>query len=277
MQLISREITLSHLYRDFSAIRRLPCLPDSVSSIAKGTSIGLEFSSPNIAKPFHIGHLRSTFLGRFLSNLLRECGYKVTRINYLGDYGNQFGLLASQHSGNNSSTITIHDLYENYVRGHQQISHDPSLDLKVRQFGRLLESGNQAALETWKKLREIGLHYLQHMYRELDVDFDVWQAESDFASSSRKFIDENLAKNIFSCTPDNLVGLKVIEEHNNQNSQLKEKVSRIIPLSKSDGTSLYLTRDIIAAIYRVDEMKLDKIFYVVDDAQTPHFENLKQL
>ncbi|KAF4513963.1 UNVERIFIED_CONTAM: hypothetical protein B566_EDAN018304 [Ephemera danica] len=229
----------------------------------------LEFSSPNIAKPFHIGHLRSTIIGNFLSNLHAALEHHVVRINYLGDWGTQFGLLNVGLQLGNVSDAQIEEnpiqtLYEAYVVANQRAETDPAVHEKAREIFRQLEEGNFPEIKRWEKFRGYTVKELESTYARLGVKFDEYQWESMFgAREIRDVLDSLRSQGILTTSPEGRQTAKVGD--------------RNVTLVKSDGSSLYLTRDIAAALYRYEKHKFHKLLYIVDNSQSDHFTSLRHL
>lgn len=223
-----------------------------------------EFSSPNIAKPFHVGHLRSTIIGNFISNLFEYFEDDVTRINYLGDWGTQFGYIKvglelMAPSDEEMVRDPIKTLYNAYVYAHKLAQTDESIADKARNVFYQLEHGTGASLESWNVYRKYTVHTLEDVYRRLGVKFDEYHWESMYQKKEIQAILSILeSKNILEMESD---GRFVVLANN-----------RRIPVVKSDGTTLYLTRDIAAIKDRFERFKFDQIYYIVDNGQTDHFK-----
>eukprot|EP00092_Neocalanus_flemingeri_P027003 GFUD01029284.1.p1 GENE.GFUD01029284.1~~GFUD01029284.1.p1 ORF type:complete len:582 (-),score=149.51 GFUD01029284.1:36-1781(-) len=227
----------------------------------------VEFSSPNIAKPFHVGHFRSTILGNFVANINKAVGNQVTKINYLGDWGTQFGLLIA---GLEESEIAVEaikrdpikTLLEVYVKANALAEKNPEFGLKARNAFNELENGDHDKLEVWKMCREFTIDELNKNYAKLNVEFDHFHGESMYSTER----SEQVIKRLRECDliKDLEDGRKVIEVDD------KNRVTII----KSDGSSLYISRDIAAALDRKEKFDFDKMIYVVDNSQGSHFQNL---
>lgn len=246
-----------------------------------GKKIVVEFSSPNIAKPFHAGHLRSTIIGGFLSNLYEKAGWDVTRINYLGDWGKQFGLLAVgfEMYGDEKKLAEdpINHLFEVYVKVNKEIAEEPEdavdgTNAKARAYFRRMEDGDADALAIWKKFRELSIEKYIDTYARLNIKFQVYSGESQVSQESMKNATNEFAKKGL-LHEDR--GAKLIDL-----TKFNKKLGKCL-VEKSDGTSLYLTRDVGEAIKRYDTYKFDKMIYVIASQQDLHtaqfFEILKQL
>ncbi len=226
----------------------------------------VEFSSPNIAKPFHFGHLRSTIIGNFISNLYKSFGHDVIRMNYLGDWGTQFGLLkiGVEHNRLSSDDIKsnpITHLFNAYVKANQLAASDPSISEKARNFFCQLENGQITDLSDWTKYREFTVDELQRLYKRLGIEFDEYSWESEYRKPNIfKVIDRMNEYRLLKTASD---GKSVIEFNDKSH-----------PMLKSDGTTLYLTRDVAAIFDRFDKYNFDEMLYVVDNGQHEHFHSL---
>ena len=227
------------------------------------TNVVVEFSSPNIAKPFHIGHLRSTIIGNFVANINQKVGNSVKRINYLGDWGTQFGLLVAglEASGKNFRDLSLSDLLKVYIEANRKAEADETFMQKALDSFKSLESGDSEKLQIWDRCRQLTLEELNKNYSKLNVAFDCYHGESMYGQKSLNQVLTLLEnRNLIKVTDD---GRTVIPlERTN------------VTVKKSDGSSLYITRDIAAAIDRNESFNFDKMFYVVDNSQGTHFNNL---
>ena len=233
----------------------------------QGGNITIDLSSPNIAKPFSVGHLRSTVIGDALSNIFRKMGYNTIKINHLGDWGKQFGLLmvAYKKWGNKEAVEAnpIDELLQLYVRINAEIENDPALDEEGRLWFKKLEDGDPEATELWQWFRDESLVEFNRIYELLGVEFDSLNGEAFYNDK----MDE---------------AVKILEDK----GLLKEsKGASIVDLDdvnlppamikKSDGATLYITRDIATAMYRARTYNFVKNVYVVGQEQSNHFRQLK--
>ncbi|XP_053690700.1 probable arginine--tRNA ligase, mitochondrial [Sabethes cyaneus] len=226
----------------------------------------LEFSSPNIAKPFHAGHLRSAIIGNFLSNLYDHIGHNVVKINYLGDWGTQFGYLKL---GVELKNLTkeyiklnpIKKLYEAYVHAYKAASDNDSLQMRAREIFAGLENGQFEELQAWNEIRSYAVDELKNVYNRLGITFDHYHWESQYGISMITEVLSLLEKN--GVAHPQVDGRKTVQVGN-----------RMVPIVKSDGTTLYLTRDVAALIDRHKRFEFDNVLYVVDNAQSDHFAAL---
>ncbi|TDG51923.1 hypothetical protein AWZ03_001593 [Drosophila navojoa] len=227
----------------------------------------VEYSSPNIAKPFHVGHLRSTIIGNVLANLHQHLGYRTTRLNYLGDWGTQFGLLAlGVQLGNISDTqmreTPIESLYNAYVMANKAAAEDPQLAQRARELFTALEAGTDPTLSSeWQKYRQYTIDELTGVYDRLGVHFDSYEWESQY---SQRDIGDVL-------TQLRLAGL-LQREHDGREIVVVD--DRRVPVIKSDGSTLYLARDIAALLERQRRLQFTRMLYVVDNGQADHFNAL---
>lgn len=227
----------------------------------------VEFSSPNIAKPFHVGHFRSTIVGNFVANINQAVGHQVTKVNYLGDWGTQFGLLLAglELTGTSVEDIEkdpIKVLLDVYVKANAVAEKDPEFAVKARSAFSDLENGDEDKFEIWKMCRVLTIKELKKNYAKLNVTFDYFHGESMYSLSKSKQVIKKLRE----C---NLV--KDLEDGRTV-MDLDEKNS--VTIIKSDGSSLYISRDIAAALDRKEKFGFEEMIYVVDNAQGSHFQNL---
>ena len=248
--------------------------------LGDGKTILVEFSSPNIAKPFHAGHLRSTIIGGFLSNLYERLGWKVVRMNYLGDWGKQFGVLAvgfrKYGSDEELAKNPIQHLFEVYVKINQDIAREKeeaektgisldeqkSTDGQARAFFKKMEQGDEEALKLWKKFRELSITKYIDTYGRLNIKYDVYSGESQVSQKTMDMVMDQLheKKLIHEDRGALLVDFKKLG---------KKKLGKVL-VQKTDGTSLYVTRDLGAAIERKQKYNFDKMIYVIASQQDLH-------
>ncbi|KAF9557000.1 arginyl-tRNA synthetase [Agrocybe pediades] len=229
----------------------------------KGKKVIVEYSSPNIAKSFHVGHLRSTIIGAFLANLYKACGWEVVSMNYLGDWGTQFGMIATGYEKYGSQEElekdAIKHLFDVYVKVSKDAEADPNVKVTAAEWFKRMEDGDEEALKNWRVWREMSVKKYEAEYERLNVHFDVYTGES-------KVKKESMDKALTQLEEMGLVsdsnGAKVV---NLEKYKLGSAVVR-----KKDGTSIYLTRDIGGAIERYEEYKFDKMIYVVATQQDLH-------
>lgn len=226
----------------------------------------VEFSSPNIAKPFHFGHLRSTIIGNFISNLYKSFGHDVIRMNYLGDWGTQFGLLKigmelSELSISEIKSNPIAHLFNAYVKANQLAAADPSISERARNIFGQLENGEMTDLSDWMECRKFTVDELERLYKRLGTEFDEYSWESEYRKPNiTNIIDLMNEKRLLKTSAD---GKSIIDVNN-----------KSLPMLKSDGTTLYLTRDVAAIFDRFEKYNFDEMLYVVENGQHDHFNSL---
>ncbi|XP_060534735.1 probable arginine--tRNA ligase, mitochondrial [Cylas formicarius] len=236
----------------------------------KPKKVVVEFSSPNVAKPFHYGHLRSTIIGNFLSNLNAFAKNKVTRLNYLGDWGTQFGLIkvGMDELGYGADAIRedpIKILYKCYVHANLLAEKDGEVMERAKREFSKLERGSEEEVAGWRRLLDYTKSELDGTYARLGVSFDEYHSESMYGAKNIAELLETLRqKRVITKQADG----KEVTELGNQRSAT---------VVKSDGSSLYLTRDIAAAIDRYRRYDFDRMYYVVENGQSDHFHALKSV
>nr|XP_047935776.1 probable arginine--tRNA ligase, mitochondrial isoform X1 [Anser cygnoides]XP_047935778.1 probable arginine--tRNA ligase, mitochondrial isoform X1 [Anser cygnoides]XP_047935779.1 probable arginine--tRNA ligase, mitochondrial isoform X1 [Anser cygnoides]XP_047935780.1 probable arginine--tRNA ligase, mitochondrial isoform X1 [Anser cygnoides] len=231
----------------------------------------IEFSSPNIAKKFHIGHLRSTIIGNFIANLKVALGHEVTRINYLGDWGMQFGLLGVgfQQFGDKEKlkSSPLQHLFEVYVQINKA-AEDENIKKLAADFFRKLEEHDEQTLSLWKQFRGFSIEEYIRIYKRLGVHFDEYSGESFYQEKSQEVLRMLEDKGLLQKT---IKGTGVVDLSEKKDLSLYSTVMR------SDGTSLYITRDLAAAIDRMNKHSCDTMIYVTDKSQNSHFQHLFQI
>uniref|UniRef100_A0A452EAA4 Probable arginine--tRNA ligase, mitochondrial n=1 Tax=Capra hircus TaxID=9925 RepID=A0A452EAA4_CAPHI len=234
--------------------------------------IVVEFSSPNVAKKFHVGHLRSTIIGNFIANLKEALGHQVTRINYLGDWGMQFGLLGTgfQLFGYEEKlqSSPLQHLFEVYVQVNKEAADDKNVAQSAHEFFQRLELGDMQALALWRKFRDLSIDEYMRIYKRLGVHFDEYSGESFYREKSQEVLKLLDSKGLLQKT---LKGTAVVDLSGNGDP------SSICTVMRSDGTSLYATRDLAAAIDRMEKYNFDKMIYVTDKGQKKHFQQVFQM
>lgn len=236
------------------------------SNVGEGRNVVIDYSSPNIAKPFHIGHIRSTVIGDSLYKIYNFIGYKSVGINHLGDYGTQFGkmIVAYRKWGSKEEVIKepIKTLLSYYVKFHKEAENDPKLDEEARETFAKLEAGNKEEVELWQWFREESLKEFKRVYAMLDIDFDSWNGEAFYSDKMPAVIKELEDKNL------------LVESQGAMVVDLSEFNLEPALIKKSDGSSLYITRDLATAIYRKNTYDFAKAIYVVASQQNLHFQQL---
>ncbi len=241
-------------------------LSDDYQALAekgKGKTIVLDFSSPNIAKRFHLGHLGTTVIGNAVRNIYKFCGYKTIAINYLGDWGTQNGkqivAFKKWSSKEQLEKEGIKELERIYVMFGREAEKDPSLNDQARAAFRELENGNEEYLKIWQLFKDISLREYTETYKRLGIEFDVWDGESLYTDKMPAIVDELREKGLLQI--DN--GASIVDL-----SEWKMPPALIL---KSDGSTLYPTRDIAAANYRYNTYDFDICAYVTSAGQSLHF------
>lgn len=233
-----------------------------------GKNIVIDFSSPNIAKPFSMGHLRSTVIGNSLAKIAEKCGYQTVKINHLGDWGTQFGklIVAYKQWGEESAVQKepIKELLELYVRFHQEAEKNPKLNEEARSWFKKLEDGDQEASRLWLWFKEESLQEFNKIYQLLGMSFDSLDGEAFYNDKMQKTIALLAEKNLLSAS----AGAEVVD--------LTEEGMPPLLIRKSDGATLYATRDLTAALYRHENYQFAKAWYVVGQEQTLHFKQVFQ-
>ncbi|OFI47203.1 arginine--tRNA ligase [Floricoccus penangensis] len=236
-------------------------------NIGHGAKVTIDMSSPNIAKPFSIGHLRSTVIGDALANIYQKIGYTPVRINHLGDWGKQFGMLivAYKKYGNEEAVREnpIDELLKLYVRINEEAETNPEIDEEARAWFRKLEDGDEEALSLWKWFRDESLEEFNRLYNKMDVDFDSYNGEAFYNDKMDAVVQILEDKGLL----EESQGATIVD--------LDDEGLNPALIKKSDGATLYITRDIAAAKYRKDNYDFAKSLYVVGGEQTGHFKQLK--
>ncbi len=237
------------------------------SEIGKGKNIVIDYSAPNIAKPFHIGHLRSTVIGGALYNIYKYLGYHTIGVNHLGDYGTQFGKLIEGYKlwgkEYNIEEDPINELTKIYIRINQVCKEDEKVLEQCRMNFKLLEDGDPYCTEIWEKFRALSLKEFQKVYDLLGSHFDSWNGEAFYSDKMPEVIEilEKTGKLVES------QGAKIID--------LEDKgINTPCIIEKSNGSTTYATRDLAAILYRARTYDFDKALYVVSYEQTLHFKQV---
>jgi len=224
----------------------------------------VEFSSPNIAKPIAFHHIRSTVIGSVISNIYSYCGYEVYKINYLGDWGTQFGKLITAYinygDADELNKNGVKHLLDIYIKYHKEVESNKELDEISRAWFKKMEDQDGEALKYWELFRKISVQEFKKIYSRLNITFDFYDGESLYQNSSI----ENLLDEKIGLKKSNDALVLDLEKYNLKTALIK----------KSDGTSLYLTRDITAVIDRQKRLNFDQCLYVVANQQDLHFKQL---
>lgn len=236
------------------------------SDLGNGKTVLVEYSSPNIAKPFHIGHLFSTAVGNSLAKIYAFLGYEVQSLNHLGDWGTQFGkLICAYKKWGDPKKIEndpINSLLEIYVKFHKEAEKNPELEDEARGYFKKLEDGDRETTELWKYFREQSLVEFKRVYDMLGVKFDSYNGEAFYSDKMDEVVDILREKGL------------LVESQGAQIVDLSELNMPPCIILKSDGATIYATRDIAAALYRHRTYNFDKNIYVVGTPQALHFKQI---
>ncbi|HHW99389.1 MAG TPA: arginine--tRNA ligase [Firmicutes bacterium] len=236
------------------------------TELGAGKTIVIDFSSPNIAKPFGVGHMPTTVLGNSISKLYKALGYNVVRVNHLGDWGTQFGamMVAYLKWGDNDPLTEdpIGKLYRLYVKFHQEEEKEPALRDEARAWFNRLETGDPEAKKLWQLFYDVSLKNFKRTYNRLGIDFDYYTGESFYVDKIDAALERVKAAGITEISDGALV------------VPLGDDLPPCL-LQKSDGATLYATRDLAALFYREETFKPERIIYVVALDQSLHFKQLK--
>ena len=237
------------------------------SNMGEGKTVLVEYSSPNIAKPFHIGHLKTTIIGHSLYNIYKFLGFKTIGLNHLGDYGTQFAKLIEGYKrwGNeyDFSTNPIDKLAELYVRINQLCSEDESVLEECRETFKKLEDGDEYCTKLWNRFKDLSLQEFDKIYSLLGIKFDSMNGEAFYSDKMQEIIDI-LEKNG-----------KLTESQGAKVVNLEEQgIETPCIIQKANGSSIYATRDLAAIMYRARTYDFDKCLYVVGEEQTLHFKQV---
>lgn len=229
-------------------------------------NVTIDMSSPNIAKPMSMGHLRSTVIGNSLAEILKKTNYNPIKINHLGDWGTQFGKLIEAYKlwGNEEDVKKdpINTLLKYYVRFHKEDQENPELDDKARAWFKKLEDGDPEAIRLWKWFREESLSFFMKIYKRLGITFDSYNGEAFYNDKMQPVIDELKTKGLL----EESQGAMIVD--------LSKYDLNPALIQKSDGSSLYITRDLAAAIYRKKTYHFVQSLYVMGNEQSNHFKQL---
>lgn len=236
------------------------------SNDGEGKTIVIDYSSPNIAKPFHIGHLFTTVIGNSLYRLHKFQGYDVVGINYLGDWGTQFGKLIYAYKRwvdiEELKKNPISELFRIYVKFHNEAENDPSIEDEGRKYFKMLEDGDEECIELWKKFRELSLLEFEKLYKDLGVKFDSYDGEAFFSNKTDAIVCELEDKNLL----DDSFGARVVK--------LDDYNMPPCIIKKADGATIYATRDLASLLYRKKTYNFYKNIYVAGIPQALHFKQV---
>lgn len=237
------------------------------SDWGKGKNITIDFSSPNIAKPFSMGHLRSTVIGNSMAKIIEKMGYKAIKVNHLGDWGTQFGkLIVAYKKWGEESLVKqnpIPELLALYVQFHTEAKEQPSLEDNARLWFKKLEQGDSEAEDLWTWFKDESMKEFSKIYELLEVEFDSYAGEAFYNDKMVATIELLKKKELLTMSE----GAEVVD--------LAEEELPPFLIRKRDGATLYGTRDLTAALYRYDNYQFAKSLYVVGQEQTLHFKQLE--
>ncbi|HYF84287.1 MAG TPA: arginine--tRNA ligase [Clostridia bacterium] len=236
------------------------------SNVGEGKNVIVEFSSVNVAKPFHVGHLLNTMLGSALEKVYKHSGYNTIRINHLGDWGTQFGKQISAYKRwvdeDALDKEPITELFRIYVKFHEEAEKDPALEDEARAYFKKLEDGDPEVTELWLKFKELSLREFKELYKMLNVEFDSFAGESFYSDKMDEVVQMLRDKKLLKDSN----GAKIVD--------LEQFNLPPILILKSDGATIYATRDLAAAIYRKRTYDFYKNIYVVGGTQSLHFNQI---
>ena len=233
------------------------------SDIGNGKTICIDYSSPNVAKNFHVGHLRTTIIGNSLYKIYSKLGYEVVRINHLGDWGTQFGkLIVAYKAWGNEDAVKndgVAELMKLYVKFHEEAEKNPSLNDEARAWFSKMENGDEEALKIWQWFKDISLIEYKRTYDLLGIDFDSYNGESFYRDKTAAVVDRIQSANLLTESE----GAKIV------NLEAYDMAPCLI--LKNDGSSIYATRDLAAIFYRKETYNFEKCLYVTGQEQKLHF------
>ena len=233
------------------------------SDIGNGKTICIDYSSPNVAKNFHVGHLRTTIIGNSLDKIYSKLGYEVVRINHLGDWGTQFGkLIVAYKAWGNEDAVKndgVAELMKLYVKFHEEAEKNPSLNDEARAWFSKMENGDEEALKIWQWFKDISLIEYKRTYDLLGIDFDSYNGESFYRDKTAAVVDRIQSANLLTESE----GAKIVN--------LESYDMAPFLILKNDGSSIYATRDLAAIFYRKETYNFEKCLYVTGQEQKLHF------
>ncbi len=233
------------------------------SKEGEGKTICIDYSSPNVAKNFHVGHLRTTIIGNSLYKIYSKLGYKVVRINHLGDWGTQFGkLIVAYKAWGDEEAVKrdgVAELMRLYVKFHDEAEKNPSLNDEARAWFTKMEHGDEEALHIWQWFKDISLIEYKRTYDLLGMDFDYYLGESFYRDKTADIVERISAANLLTESE----GAKIVD--------LSEYDMAPCLILKNDGSSIYATRDLAAIFYRKETYNFSKCLYVTGQEQKLHF------
>lgn len=259
-------LTLDRLTFSQNVIKQNLMESKQTFNYGEGKTVCIDYSSPNIAKPFSVGHLRSTIIGHSIGNIMEKLGYKVIRINHLGDFGTQFGKIIYAYLNYGDKDLVeanpIEELVKLYVEFHELAKENPEIEDKAREIFKELELGNPKYQKLWSHFREVSLEEYMKVYKMLNVTFDSYDGEAFYNDKMQKVVDELKEKSL------------LVKDEGAMIVDLGDSMPPAL-IQKSDGSTLYITRDLAALFYRKNTYDFDEVLYVVGNEQKLHFEQLK--
>jgi len=236
------------------------------SKAGEDKNVIVEFSSVNVAKPFHVGHLFNTMLGSALEKVYKHSGYNTIKINHLGDWGTQFGKLIVAYKSwvdeNALEKAPISELFRIYVKFHDEAEKNPALEDEARAYFKRLEDGDAEVTALWQRFKDLSLREFNEIYKDLNVEFDSYAGESFYSDKMDEIVQLLKEKNLL----ENSEGAKIVN--------LEQFGLPPIMILKSDGATIYATRDLAAALYRKRHYNFHKNIYVVGGTQSLHFNQI---
>ncbi len=236
------------------------------SDMGKDKNVVVEFSSPNIAKPFHVGHLYTTVIGNAIEKIYKHLGYNTIKMNHLGDWGTQFGKLISAYKRWGDEAVIekdpINELLKIYVKFHEEAEKDPALEDEARNYFKKLEDSDPEAVALWQKFRDLSLKEFMELYKKLNISFDSFAGESFYSDKMGEVVEILKEKNLLKDSN----GAKIVD--------LEQFNIPPCMILKSDGATIYATRDLATALYRKRTYDFYKNVYVVGGTQSLHFQQI---
>lgn len=270
-------LSQSHLEKQLDQILKLRSNFGRLT-IGKGQKVLIEYSSPNIAKPLGAHHLLTTIIGQTLADMLKFCGYETVCLNWLGDWGTQFGKLIYAYRLWGSEEVVkkdpLNELLKLYVRFHDEAEKDPTMEDKGREEFKKLEEGDSENFKLWQWIKDISKQEVERLYQILGVHFDEYLGEQMYLESAKKLVEEGREKGIIIEGEKGALIVSFDEGTTDPANESAPKPLQPYMLQKGDGTTLYSTRDLASIKDRIERYQPYKMIYVVDVAQSLHFKQL---
>jgi len=252
--------------------------PYGETDLNKGKTVVIDFSSPNIAKPFSMGHLRSTVIGNALKNVYRALGYNVIGINHLGDWGTQFGkLIAAYKKWGDEEKVAIdpiNELLKLYVRFHEEAEHNQSLEDEGRKWFKRLEDGDKEALNLWQYFVKVSLAEFDQIYQTLGIKFQQFDA-NHIIENANYYLGESFYNDKMEQVVEELANIGLLQE--SEGAKIVDLSDHALPpvlIKKKDGATIYATRDLASLLFRKKTFDFVKALYVVGAEQSLHFQQV---